>query len=151
MQLRRMAFFNKIYSRRRVDVCPLSLKVVWGPPVFISLLGFTYIELQVYKLLPKSECRFYLGGMTLSQGPRSYFESGGPTSDSKWGGGGGGKGAENTSSSVTLYNFQKGGGGAEAPPVPPPLSGPCKHVMIDSCRRYSYRQFKTIRIERNIG
>ena len=39
-----------------------------GPPppsLFISFLGFTYIELQVYKLLPKSECRFYLGGMTL--------------------------------------------------------------------------------------
>ena len=28
-------------------------------------LGFTYIELQMDELLPKSECRFYLGGMTL--------------------------------------------------------------------------------------
>ena len=45
---------------------PISLKVVWGPPVFDSFLEFTYIELQVYKLLPKSECRFYLGGMTLT-------------------------------------------------------------------------------------
>ena len=45
---------------------PLSLKVVWGPPFFISFFGFTYNELQVYKLLPKSECRFYVGGMALN-------------------------------------------------------------------------------------
>ena len=70
VQLRRMAFLNKIYSPRRVDFCPLSLKVVWGPPFFIVFLGFTCIELQVYKPLPKSECRFYLGGMTLN----SFYE-----------------------------------------------------------------------------
>ena len=46
---------------------PLSLKVVWGPPFLFHFLGLhNYIELQVYKLLPKSECRFYLGGITLS-------------------------------------------------------------------------------------
>ena len=67
VQLRRMAFLNKIYSPGGVDFCPLSLKVAWGPPFFISFLVFTYIELQVYKLLPKSECRFYLGGMDLNQ------------------------------------------------------------------------------------
>ena len=70
VQLRRMVFLNKIYSPRGVDFCPLSLKVVWGPPFFISFPGFTYIELQVYKLLPKSECRFYLGGMTFIGGGR---------------------------------------------------------------------------------
>ena len=67
VQLRRRAFLNKIYSPGGVDFCPLSLKVVWRPPFFISFLGFTYIELQVYKLLLKSECRFYLGGMTLTR------------------------------------------------------------------------------------
>ena len=50
-----------------MDFCPLSLKVVWGPPLYNSFLGFTCVELQVYKLLPKSECRFYLGEMTLSE------------------------------------------------------------------------------------
>ena len=43
---------------------PISKSSV-GTPFFISFLGFTYIELQVYKLFPKSEFRFYLGGMTL--------------------------------------------------------------------------------------
>ena len=68
VQLRRMAFLNKIYSPRGglLPPPPISLKVVWGPPFFISFLEFTYIELQVYKLLPKSECRFHLGGMTLT-------------------------------------------------------------------------------------
>ena len=67
VQLRRMAFLNKKYSPSRVDFCPpLSLKVVGGLPFFISFLEFTYIELQVYKLLSKSEYRFYLGGMILS-------------------------------------------------------------------------------------
>ena len=42
---------------------PISKSSV-GTPFFISFLGFTYIELQVYKLLPKSGCRFYLGRMT---------------------------------------------------------------------------------------
>ena len=37
--LRRMAFLNKIISTRGVDVCPLCLKVVKGPPFFISFLG----------------------------------------------------------------------------------------------------------------
>ena len=36
-----------------------------GTSFFISLLRFTYIELQVYRLFPKSGRRFYLGGMTL--------------------------------------------------------------------------------------
>ena len=67
VQLGRIAFLNKIYSPRGVNFCsPLSLKVVRGPPFCISFLGLTYIELQLYKLLPKSECRFYLGGMTLT-------------------------------------------------------------------------------------
>ena len=67
LQLHRMAFLNKIYiAPEGWTFAPLSLKLVWGSPFFISFLGFTYIELQVYKLLPKSECRFYLGGMTLT-------------------------------------------------------------------------------------
>ena len=45
---------------------PISKRSV-GTPFFISFLGLTDIELQVYKLLPKSECRFYLGGMTLKR------------------------------------------------------------------------------------
>ena len=66
VQLRRMAFLNKIYcSRGWTFAAPISKSNV-GTPLFISFLRFTYIELQVYKLLPKSECRFYLGGMTLS-------------------------------------------------------------------------------------
>ena len=65
VQLRHMAFLNKIYSPRGVDFCPPISKSRVGTPLFISFLGFTYIELQVYKLLPKSECRFYLSGMTL--------------------------------------------------------------------------------------
>ena len=71
VQLRRMAFLNKIYSPSSEGwtFAPLSLKVMWRSPLllFISFLGFTYIELQVYKRLPKSECRFYLGGMNLSK------------------------------------------------------------------------------------
>ena len=66
VQLGRMAFLNIIYSPRGVDFCPPISKSSGGPPFFISFLGFTYIELQVYKLLTKSECRFYLGGMTLN-------------------------------------------------------------------------------------
>ena len=59
--------FLKIYtcSPRGVDFCPLSLKVVWGTSFFFLFLEFIYIELQVYNFLQKSECRFYLGGMTL--------------------------------------------------------------------------------------
>ena len=38
------------------------------PPFLFHFLGLRDIKLQVYKLLPKSECRFYLGGMTLIQG-----------------------------------------------------------------------------------
>ena len=60
-----MAFLNKnIYPRSGGHLPPIS-KSSMGTPFFISFLGFTYIELQVNKLLPKSECRFYLGGMTL--------------------------------------------------------------------------------------
>ena len=43
-----------------------------GTPLFISFLGFTYIELQMDKYLPKSECSFYLDGMTTVLGP-SHF------------------------------------------------------------------------------
>ena len=61
VQLCRMAFINK-------NIAPegwlISISSV-GTPLFISFLGFTYIELQMDKLLPKSECRFYLDGMTL--------------------------------------------------------------------------------------
>ena len=66
VQLHRMAFLNKYIAPEGWTFAPLSLNVVRGPPFFISFPGFTYIELQVYKLLPKSECRFYLGGMTLN-------------------------------------------------------------------------------------
>ena len=57
VQLHCMAFLNKMYSPRGVNFCPSISKSSGGPPFFISFLGFTYIELQVYKLLPKSECR----------------------------------------------------------------------------------------------
>ena len=67
VQFRRMAFLNKYIAREGWTFAPLSLKVVWGPPFLISFPGFTYIELQVYKRLPKSECRFHLGGMTLKK------------------------------------------------------------------------------------
>ena len=65
VQLRRMAFLNKIFCPKGVDFLPPISKSSVGTPLFISFLGFTYIELQICKLLPKSECRFYLGGMTL--------------------------------------------------------------------------------------
>ena len=65
VQLRRMAFINKIYSPRGVDFCPPISKSSEGTPLFISFPGFIYIELQVQKLLPESECRLYLGAMTL--------------------------------------------------------------------------------------
>ena len=68
VQLRRMAFLDKIYSPRGVDFCPPISKSDVGTPHFISFLEFTYIDLQAYKFLPKSECRFYLGGMTLMYG-----------------------------------------------------------------------------------
>ena len=74
VQLRRMAFLNKIYSPRGMDFYPPISKSSVGTPFFISFLGFTYIELQVYKLLPKSECRFCLGGMTLRAAWR-YFQA----------------------------------------------------------------------------
>ena len=66
VQLSRMAFIKKNTAPEGWTFVPLSLLVVWGPPFFISFLGFTYIELQMDKLSPKSECRFYLGGTTLS-------------------------------------------------------------------------------------
>ena len=67
VQLRRVAWLSltKHIAQEGWTFAPLSLKVVWGPPLFISFLGFTDIELQVYKVLPKSECRFYFDGMTL--------------------------------------------------------------------------------------
>ena len=43
VQLRRMAFLNKIYSPREVDLCPLSLKAVWGPPLF----SFHFLGLHI--------------------------------------------------------------------------------------------------------
>ena len=67
VQWHRMAFLNKIYSPRGVDFCPPISKSSVETPFLISFLGFTYIELQVYIRLPKSECRFYLGGMPLSR------------------------------------------------------------------------------------
>ena len=45
--------FKQEYNPRGVEFCP-------GTPFFISFLGFAYIELQIDKLLPNSECRIYL-------------------------------------------------------------------------------------------
>ena len=64
VQLCHMAF-SKYIAPEGWTFAPLSLKVVWGTPFFILFLEFTYIELQVYNFLQKSECRFYLGGITL--------------------------------------------------------------------------------------
>ena len=65
IQLSCMAFINKNIAPEGWTFAPfISISSV-GTPFFILFLGFTYIELQVYELLPKSECRFYLGGMTL--------------------------------------------------------------------------------------
>ena len=66
VQLRRIAFINKNIAPERLTFAPLISISSVGTPLFILFLGFTYIELQVYKHLPKSECRFYLGGMTSS-------------------------------------------------------------------------------------
>ena len=75
VQLRRMAFPNKIYSPRGGDFCPpISRSSV--TPIFY-FISWVYIELQVYKHLPKSECRFYLGGMTLN----SFVRGGGGGGD----------------------------------------------------------------------
>ena len=64
-----MVFINKNIAPDGWTFTPLisisSVGTPPPPPFFILFLGFTYIELQMYKLLPKSECRFYLGGMTL--------------------------------------------------------------------------------------
>ena len=46
VQLRCMAFLNKIYSPRSVEFCPSISESSVGTPFFISFLGFTYIELQ---------------------------------------------------------------------------------------------------------
>ena len=60
-----MAFINKNIAPVGWTFAPLiCLSGVGTSPFFISFLGFTYIELQMDKLLPKSESRFYLGGMT---------------------------------------------------------------------------------------
>ena len=67
VQLRRMAFINKNIAPEGWTFAPLISVSSVGTPLFISFLGFTYIELQMDKLLSKSECRFYLDGMTLNQ------------------------------------------------------------------------------------
>ena len=68
VQLRRMDFINKNIAPEGWTFAPLISISSVGTPLFILFLGFTFIELQVHKLLPKSECRFYLGGMTLRRG-----------------------------------------------------------------------------------
>ena len=66
VQLRRMAFTNKNIAPVGWTLAPfISISRV-GTPLFISFLWFTYIELQMDKILPKSKCRFYLDGMTLT-------------------------------------------------------------------------------------
>ena len=65
VQLRRMVFINEIIAPEEWTFTPLISISSVGTPLFISFLGFTYIEIQMDKLLPKSECRFYLDGMTL--------------------------------------------------------------------------------------
>ena len=42
------------------NITPEGWSFAQGPPFFISFLGFAYIELQIDKLLPNSECRIYL-------------------------------------------------------------------------------------------
>ena len=65
VQLRRTAFINKNIAPEGWTFTPLISISSVGTPLIISFLGFKYIELQINKLLPKSECRFYLDGMTL--------------------------------------------------------------------------------------
>ena len=64
VQLRRMAFINENIAPEGRTFAPFISISSMGTP-FYSFLEFTYIELQMGKLLPKSECRFYLDGMTL--------------------------------------------------------------------------------------
>ena len=67
VQLRRMAFINKNIASEGWTFAPFISISSLGTPLFISFLGFTYIELQMGKLLQKSECRFYcVDGMTLN-------------------------------------------------------------------------------------
>ena len=65
VQLRHMSFINKNVAPRG-GLSPLISISSVGTPLFISFLEFTYIEVQMNKLLPKFECRFYLDGMTLT-------------------------------------------------------------------------------------
>ena len=66
IQLCRMAFVNKNIATEGWTFAPFISVSSVGSPFFISLLGFEYSELQMDKLLPKSECRFYLDGMALN-------------------------------------------------------------------------------------
>ena len=61
-----MAFINKNIAPGGWVFAPLISISSVGTPPFISFLGFSYIELQMDKFLPKSECRLYLDGMTLT-------------------------------------------------------------------------------------
>ena len=65
VQLRRIAFINKNIAPEGWTFAPLISISSVGTPFHISFLGFTYIELQMEKLSPKSECRLYLDEMTL--------------------------------------------------------------------------------------
>ena len=47
VQLRRMAFLNKIYSPRGVEFCPLSLKVVRDPPFYFISWVYIYWNTSV--------------------------------------------------------------------------------------------------------
>ena len=65
VQLRRMAFINKNIASEGWTFAHLISRSSIGTPLFISFLGFTYIELQMDKLLPKCEWRFHLDGINL--------------------------------------------------------------------------------------
>ena len=65
VQLRHMAFTNKNIAPEGWTFAPLISISSVGTPLLYFVLGFIYIELQMDKRLPNSECRFYLGGKTL--------------------------------------------------------------------------------------
>ena len=67
VQLCRMSFISINIAPEGWTFVPITCSISSvGTPLFISFVGFTYIELQIEKFLPKSKCSFYLDGMTLS-------------------------------------------------------------------------------------
>ena len=69
VQLRRIAFINENIVPEEWPFAPPISKSSVGTPVFYFISGvYIYIKLVMDKVLPKSECRFYLEGMILNEG-----------------------------------------------------------------------------------